>query len=403
MDVLAGVQYEFKEKNIHLFFTPLRTGSYELLCESNVKLKVKVYDEIFDDFSLFDRGKSKYEYKYARTMLYRKKYIIHIDALSDNEEDKRIYICFKINSIFEPTGGMFKYQWGLLNKENGLDINILPLWKYIKKTSINIGVADTGINYIHESLKERISPFLAYDFINKQKESIKKYCEENDHGTAVAGIIAAVPFNDCGIWGVTENPNVFSLKIFGNDNSNIHKASKVFADAIKYSVEHDIKIINCSFYGIDFSEEEKSIMQEAKDILFVIAAGNKAFDLKYNKVYPACYELDNSIVVAAVDRNGILYSTSNYGEGVDVVAPGEAVVTLYGENGFIKANGTSVATPFVTGVCSLLMQSKPNAKPSEIKKAITDRDNVTLIEGLDKVAKSGGMINAYKAYMSLMS
>ena len=52
--------------------------------------------------------------------------------------------------------------------------------------------------------------------------------------------------------------------------------------------------------------------------------------MKYNKVYPACYELDNSIVVAAVDRNGILYPTSNYGGSVDVVAPGEEVVTLYG-------------------------------------------------------------------------
>ena len=98
-----------------------------------------------------------------------------------------------------------------------------------------------------------------------------------------------------------------------------------------------------------------------------------------------------------------MYQTSNYGGGVDVVAPGEKVATLYGESAFVKANGTSVATPFVTGVCSLLMQSKPNAKPNEIKRAITDRNNVTLIQGLDKVARSGGMINAYKAYMSLMS
>jgi len=366
-----------------------------------VKIQFKIYDEGLNYDGACSVGRSKY--MYAKTMLYLKRYMIQINALSDGGEDNGIFITFRINTIYEPTDSMFKYQWGLLNKNNGLDINILPLWRYIKKTSISIGVADTGINYSHDCLKERINTYFAYDFIKNKKEFPRNYCVEYDHGTATAGIISAVPFNNCGIWGITENPNVFSLKIFGENNPDTPKASKAFEEAVKYSLKHDIKIINCSFYGSEFSEEEKAIMKEASDIIFVIAAGNKAFDLKYNKVYPACYELDNSIVVAAVDRNGILYPTSNYGEVVDVVAPGEEVVTLYGEKGYIKANGTSVATPFVTGVCSLLMQSKPNAKPSEIKKAITDRNNVTLIEGLDKVAKSGGMINAYKAYMSLMS
>ena len=72
---------------------------------------------------------------------------------------------------------MFKYQWGLLNKESGLDINILPLWNYIKKTNVGIGIADTGINYNHCCLKNYVNPYLAYDFVVNRKEDSKGYCE----------------------------------------------------------------------------------------------------------------------------------------------------------------------------------------------------------------------------------
>jgi Subtilisin-like serine proteases len=112
--------------------------------------------------------------------------------------------------------------------------------------------------------------------------------------------------------------------------------------------------------------------------------------------------LKNSIVVAAIDREGKMYATSNYGKCVDVAAPGENIVGLYGKDGFIKSNGTSAAAPFVTGVCSLLLETKKDLKPSELKKIITNNGNVTPVKGLEKSVKSGGIINAYKAYRFLM-
>ena len=405
MDVLAGVQYEFKEvleKNMQLFFYPPRTGSYEIICNSNRQLQVKICDEKSEDFLLCNINDYGYEYKHARTLLYRNRYYIKINTKNDGNVEKKTYIFFKINLILEPSNTMFKYQWGLLNKESGLDINILPLWNYIKKTNVGIGIADTGINYNHCCLKNYVNPYLAYDFVVNRKEDSKGYCEYDDHGTSVAGIIAAIPLNDYGICGITENSCITSLKIFGENNSSKIKSSDAFVKAVKYSLKHNIKIINCRFSGKSFSIEEKKVMEWANDILFVIAAGNNACNIEYNRIYPACYELENGIVVAAVDKKGKLYPTSNYGNMVDVVAPGENVVGLYGDSGFIKANGTSVATPFVTGVCSLLMQSKPDAKPKDIKKVITDKSNVTSIKGMDKLTKSGGMINAYKAYQALI-
>ena len=126
---------------------------------------------------------------------------------------------------------MFKYQWGLLNKESGLDINILPLWNYIKKTNVGIGIADTGINYNHCCLKNYVNPYLAYDFVVNRKEDSKGYCEYDDHGTSVAGIIAAIPLNDYGICGITENSCITSLKIFGENNSSKIKSSDAFVKA----------------------------------------------------------------------------------------------------------------------------------------------------------------------------
>ena len=142
-------------------------------------------------------------------------------------------------------------------------------------------------------------------------------------------------------------------------------------------------------------------MEKAKNIIFILAAGNNSLNLEQKPMFPACYNLKNSITVAAIDKTGELYATSNYGNFVDIVAPGENIVGPYAKDSYIKANGTSVATPFVTGVCALILEKYPNLTPYELKKVITQKTNVTTIESLNGKIKSKGLINAYKIFNSL--
>lgn len=387
-DILKGQQTE----RIY-YFIPPRTGAYEFICKGNEKLSGVIYSELTQECVNSAYCANQSVLRLATTLLYRRRYLIRIYcALPKN---KIINYGFILNDFKEPSNAYFKYQWGLLNKTTGFDINILPLWKYIRKSSVKIGIADTGINLGHCSLKGHINTELSFDF------TASKNAAEYGHGTYIAGIIGAQAAYEKGMIGISENPNIISLNILAaNDNATL-KASEAFISAINYSMKNNVKIISCSFCGKEFSKKEKETIKNAKDILFVLAAGNDAVSLDKKGIYPACYELENCIVVAAMDREGNLYPTSNYGGVVDIAAPGENIVGPYGEDKYTKASGTSSAVPFVSGVCSLLLETNPHLTPCDLKRIITDKNNVTQIKALNGKVKTGGIINAYKAFMSL--
>lgn len=397
MRLVAGRKYANKEIT-QFYFEPERTGSYEIICNSVKRIGIVVKSDYFEEEIESRNNKENFIVKWAATLRCKKKYTFFLSGINDD----RIKYDVIINYIPEPQCTYFKYQWGLLNKENGLDINILPVWKYIRKSNIKIGVADSGIDYKHCNLR-----FLRKnDVINFTGTKSNKDCEpitQCEHGTHIAGIIAAQPKDGIGCMGIVESENIISLKVLGNlRNENVsNKASEAFIKAIEYAEKNNIKIINCSFCGKTFSEKEKNAMEKAKNIIFILAAGNNSLNLEQKPMFPACYNLKNSITVAAIDKTGELYATSNYGNFVDIVAPGENIVGPYAKDSYIKANGTSVATPFVTGVCALILEKYPNLTPYELKKVITQKTNVTTIESLNGKIKSKGLINAYKIFNSL--
>lgn len=384
MKVLLGQAYigaGYKE----LYYEPERTGSYEFICNSNEKICMHIYGEVFEENIESRKGVNDYIIKWARTLQCKKRYKISVwSDVTDTFEFK-----VEINHIEEPKSTHFKYQWGLLNKRNGLDINILPVWKYIRESSVKVGIADTGIDYNNYNLS----------YLNNKKRDIMEYA----HGTHVAGVIASRPNEGIGCIGIVEDRNIISLKILGEAKKElkVRKASEAFIIAIEYAMKNGIRIINCSFCGKDFSEKEKNAMEKAKNIIFVLAAGNHSLNLECEKMFPVCYHLNNVISVAAIDKEGKLYETSNYGRCIDIAAPGEKIVGPYAKNQYIKANGTSAAAPFVTGVCALLLEKYPNLTPYELKRAITSKDNITLLESLTGKVKVGGIINTYKIFNSL--
>lgn len=388
--------------NVYYKFEPLYTGGYEFLCMGSSEISCAIIDCAKENIinSAFQRNSKSINV--ASTLIKNRVYYIRISNEQENEVIMNIE--FQMKFICKPESTHFNYQWGILNQSTGIDINLLPAWCYVSESKIRIGIADTGINYDNINLKRNINRRFSYDFVYEKNEDEISGLDDRNHGTHLAGIIAGYPINKKGIIGILRRADIISLKIFCNSDRNkiYKKASHAFVSAIQYAQRHNIRVINCSFSGDSFSREERDAMRAANDILFVIAAGNNNYDLGEKLIYPPCYELDNSIVVAAIDQHGNLYEKSNYGCAVDIAAPGDSIVSLYSDNSYYKAHGTSMAAPFVTGVCSMLFDIDMKLTPSDVKKMITCKDNVTELPSLKGKVKSGGILNAYKVVTSLI-
>ncbi len=398
-----GIINNTKNSVLFRFIAPY-SGSYELICNANGLLCGAIYDETQSNYVNGAYAKNKSVVRLASTLL--RDTVYYIELYTSQHCREEITYVLQISKITTPNISHFKYQWGMLNRINGVDINILPVWKYINSSDVYVGVADTGVNYNNINLQKNINKKLSYNFVHENREVYPEneggdeYAAHSGHGTYVAGIIAGYPKGDIGILGVVDTPNTIALKVLGNKQNNgqvFNKASDAFVSAIEYAARNNIKIINCSFSGKEFSEKEKRAIKNAKDILFIMAAGNKGVDTGYEPFYPACYNTRNSIVVAAVDKCGQLYEKSNYGEYADIGAPGEDITSVYGDDQYIKVQGTSAAVPFVSGVCALILEKNPKLLPHEVKQIVTHSDNITPINGLKGKVKCAGIINAYKA------
>jgi subtilisin family serine protease len=242
------------------------------------------------------------------------------------------------------------------------------------------------------------------------------------HGTHVTGIIAAQRNNGIGMDGVADNVKVMMVRVVPDGD----EYDKDIALGIFYAVDNGAKVINMSF-GKSFSPEKKWVdsairYAEMKDVLIVHAAGNESANIDEKDNYPNPYFLatqakaSNFITVGASSdpriKGGIVADFSNYGkETVDVFAPGVKIYsTLPGYNKYGNLNGTSMATPIVTGLAALIRSYFPDLSALQVKQAI--EKSVTVPDPSVKAIKpgtkdekvllsdlcaSGGIINAESA------
>lgn len=240
-----------------------------------------------------------------------------------------------------------------------------------------------------------------------------------DHGTHVAGIIAANRNNDLGIIGIAENVLIMPIRVVPNGDER----DKDVANGIRYAVDNGANIINMSF-GKSF-EYRRKVVDDAidyatgKGVLFVQGAGNsnKNSDEVSNfptpiRLEPDTTHLPNWITVGATGElaNEDLVATfSNYGmRTVDLFAPGVQIYSTVPENGYEPFDGTSMASPVVSGVAALLMSYYPKLSPTQIRQILLDSvvefdQLIVKVPGSDKKASfsnlsiSGGLVNAARA------
>jgi subtilisin family serine protease len=219
--------------------------------------------------------------------------------------------------------------------------------------NVIVAVIDTGIDINHTEFIGRISPF-SYNSVTKEI-GLTHVIDTEGHGTAVAGVIAAERNNKFGIAGVAPNIQLLIIKA-NKDNATTYTDSAII-EAIYYAVEQGAHIINFSLGGGYKNPLMETAINYAaeKGVIMVAAAGNDSSD---KLVYPAAFQ--HVISVSSVTSNQTISSFSNYGETIDIAAPGSQIYTTGIGNSIISVSGTSFAAPQISGILALILSYNLN-------------------------------------------
>lgn len=249
--------------------------------------------------------------------------------------------------------------------------------------NINIAILDTGVDSDH--------PDLAAKIITSKNFTLSTTADDKlGHGTHVAGIAAAITDNGLGTAGLGFNSSIMNVKVLGDDGSG---AYSWIINGIIWATDNGAKVINMSLGGGSASTALESAINYAwsKGVIVVAAAGNGGAS---TPSYPAYYS--NVIAVAATDSSDRLTSWSQYGDWVDVAAPGSSIYSTLINNTYSYKSGTSMASPFVAGLAGLVFSCVVDTNDNQLT---NDEVRYQIESSCDNINANigGGRINAYKA------
>lgn len=315
-----------------------------------------------------------------------------------------------------------------------IDMDVPEAWEYMNteglpKREVVVAVIDTGVDYNHPELSENmwinineipgdmidndnngyIDDINGWDFYNDDdsvchysyNNRLKAYLaspnDNDDHGTHIAGIIAASADNGIGIAGIASNIDVkiMALKINGGKKGTGEISNAI--EAIKYATMMGADICNLSWGTSNYSAALEEVIKDS-DMLFVAAAGNTGTNNNKNPIYPSSMELDNLISVTYINAFGKLARLSNYGDKtVDIAAPGDNILsTIVGD--YSTMSGSSMAAPQVSALAALLYSCNEGLYPSNVKEMLLK--SMKALPNLLGSIKYPGIPSAYRAVLS---
>jgi thermitase len=265
-----------------------------------------------------------------------------------------------------------QYQWNFpaVRTEGGWDITK-------GDEHIVIAVIDTGVDLHHPDLRRRLTD--GYNVI----ENNDFPDDDNGHGTHVAGIIASETNNKEGVAGITWYNKIMPIKALGAEG---YGTSFDVAKGIIWAVDHKADVINLSLGNY----QPSSLLEEAIDyaydhnVVLIAAAGNENTS---QPSFPAAYP--QVLSVAAVDYAGQRAPFSNYGDYIDVAAPGVQIASTFFNQQYAALSGTSMASPHVTGLAGLLLSVNPHLTNREVMDIIKNTAYDLGIPGTDNDFGSG--------------
>ncbi|MFO7447067.1 MAG: S8 family serine peptidase [Ignavibacteriaceae bacterium] len=327
-------------------------------------------------------------------------YIRQLQQYDNSIEYIQPSLVYKIE--FTPNDSLLRNQWALEK------IGAFEAWDITQgEDSIIVGVIDTGIDYLHPDIKNKIyinqgetgtdnagrdkrtnkidddgngfiDDFMGWDFTDRvgfPADTTSDYLDwdndpldENYHGTFVAGILGAETNNQTGIAGAAPNVRILNLRAF--DRNGFGEEDDAAA-AILYAVQAGAKVINMSWGDYSFSFVLRDVIRYAynHNVVLVASAGNSSSSDPH---YPSGYT--EVISVGNTDNEDRPSSNSNFGSTIDLVAPGTSILSLSPGKGYQYASGTSASAPFVSAAAALILslQNYTNEEVKQILKSTVD-------------------------------
>lgn len=319
-----------------------------------------------------------------------------------------------------PNDPQFGEQWALnnLGQDGGkqrADIDALEAWQKTKGSEdVVVAVLDTGVDFTHIDLRENMwirpknvpaytdDELGAFNDINGYNgtDKIEDPMDDNGHGTHCAGIIGAEGDNGEGIAGINWHVKIMPLKFLGRGGfGSVDDA----IEAINYAIDRknhgvNVRIISASWGSRQKSQALEDTIRAAGEagILFVAAAGNDGSNNDRRPHYPSNYDLPNVISVAALDRNDELAGFSNFGvKTVHIAAPGKDILSTWLGDNYREASGTSMATPYVSGVAALIVANEPKITMEKLRERLLK--TADKLDSLDGKIATGGRVCAANA------
>lgn len=304
---------------------------------------------------------------------------------------------------------MYRQQWYLNT------IHAPEAWQITEGDSrIIVGVIDTGIDYHHPDLQTGlwrneaeenglpgidddhngfVDDSVGWDFTDapdfpdggdyRQPDNDPMDEYGHGHGTEVAGIIAAVSLHGQGMGGIAPGIKVMNLRA-GTAGGYLEEDD--VANAILYAIDNGARIINMSFGDTAVSRFLKDIMYYAyrKHVLMVAASGNEGNDRAF---YPA--GLAETISVGASTINDYIAGFSSYGSSLDLVAPGDSILSTAIGGGYSLVNGTSFSAPMVSAAAGLILSLHPDYSVERLRNVLKTSCDDIMYSGWDRYSGSG--------------
>ena len=448
---LANLESIESNLSLDYSYSSLKSNSNKRLKKLN-KYKKAIHDHGIDrSYIVRDFGET---HKYTCSELKKLEEAI-LSSLSESEieylEPNYIRDLFppielnqEISRTFSSSGTNSIGSWGLGK------INAKSAWAFSTGKGVRVAMLDSGIDYNHPNLWEKVwidetvvqdqnsdgdislddadtnqngyidNNFSFSEMKPLSEDSIfgeyyKDSLHENPydgfgHGSHVAGIIAAESKSNNNLNGLAYDSKLLAMKIFDNQG-NFSSVSELLK-AIRSSIIDGAQVINASIGGSFYSHLEEETYQLADElgVLVVAAAGNNGSNNDYRPIYPANYA--SVFSVASTDENDQISLFSNYGNTIDVAAPGNLISSTMANDSFLANNlassldrdidgnygywylsGTSMATPYVSALAALLLAKYPDLSTKNLKEIISKSSQA--INGERQI--SGGRINALSA------
>jgi len=405
-DVDKMLKNPHKEDSLIMRFNPGTTQAQkELFFLKLNAVKVKAYKVVPDLYAITLPAKS--DLKTTLTWLLDNREVMYAEPNG----------IAKLTRGAHPNDIRYDELWGMEK------IKAPQAWHTRTDSTIVIASLDTGVDYKHPDLAANmwtnpgeipnngkdddgngyVDDFYGYDTADDEGDPM----DEDLHGTHTSGTMAARGNNVEGVVGVCWRAKIVAIDIFFGLGAFLEDR----LEALEYIIlNQQVKVANMSYGSPDFEQSEYDMMAAARDhgIICVCAAGNEYTNNDITPTYPANYELDNVISVASTDKNDELYDDpdfgSNYGVNtVDLAAPGvhiySTIVPIPPDPPYGFEDGTSMATPHVSGACALIWSEHPHLSYKQVISRIYR--NVDVIPGLP--VRTSGRLNLYNAMHDMAS